>query len=126
MSFVACRSANLALASLLGWTQIVVVCGGSLLGKPPGDTPACRGQAAVPDWCGSWDACGPLMVEHQCFPELGLIERGVVYVRRNGVPVGHLVVSEFPSHDHAVRTAIVYSVITRLKRRATKANGRAA
>jgi hypothetical protein len=72
----------------------------------------------VPDWCGSWDACGPLMVEHRCFPELGLLDRNIVYVLRDGRPVGHLLVSEFPSRDYAVRVAIVYAIIGRLKRRA--------
>ncbi|MGO4379679.1 hypothetical protein AB4Z19_15495 [Pseudoduganella sp. RAF19] len=111
----ACESANLALASLLGWTEIVAVGDGMLLGRPPSGEPACRGQAAVPDWCGSWNACGPLMVEHRCFPELGLVDRNLIYVQRDGKPLGHLVVGDFPSLDHAVRTAVVYAVIMRLK-----------
>lgn len=112
-----CEKANLALATLLGWTDIFSVGGGALLGTPPGDQPSCRGQAAVPDWCGSWDACGPLMVEHACFPKLSLLERGMVYVLRNGLPAGSLVIADFPSRDHAVRTAIVYSIIGRLRAR---------
>lgn len=114
MTAARCETANWRLATLLGWTSIVSAGGGVLLGTPPGGAPSSRGQAQVPDWCGSWDACGPLMVEHACFPKLGLLERGVVYVIRNDVPVGSLAVADFPSKDHAVRTAIVYSIIGRL------------
>ncbi|NRR28875.1 hypothetical protein HSX11_01630 [Oxalobacteraceae bacterium] len=117
-----CESANWRLATLLGWTEIFSVGAGALLGTPPGGAPDSRGQAAVPDWCGSWDACGPLMVKHACFPKLSLLERGLVYVLRNGVPVGSLAIADFPSRDHAVRTAIVYSIIGRLNAR-TKPEG---
>jgi hypothetical protein len=111
-----CAAANQRLAGLLGWTELFVA-GSALLGRPPSGAPNSRGQAAVPDWCGCWEACGPLMVEHRCFPSLGLLDRGMVYVLRDGQPLGHLVVNEFPSHEHAVRTAIVYSVIRHLTRR---------
>jgi hypothetical protein len=52
---------NRRLALLLGWSNIVDV-GGALLGQPPAGEPECRSQAAIPDWAGSWSACGPLMV----------------------------------------------------------------
>lgn len=55
---------NKRLAGLLGWTSLVEV-GGALLGTPPAGAPECRGQAAVPDWCGDWSAIGPLAAEHQ-------------------------------------------------------------
>jgi hypothetical protein len=52
--------ANKRLALALGWTEIVEV-GGALLGTPPDGAPKSRGQAMVPDWCGDWKECGPLM-----------------------------------------------------------------
>lgn len=116
MSAERCEAANLKLATLLGWTQLCNA-GGALLGRPPGGAPQSRGQAQVPDWCGDWHACGELMLEHGLCPVLGLLERDVVYVMRGREPVGQLVVSEFPSRAHAVRAAIVYAVIGRLKNR---------
>ena len=55
--------ANKRLALALGWTEIVEV-GGALLGTPPDGAPKSRGQAMVPDWCGDWRECGPLMAAH--------------------------------------------------------------
>jgi hypothetical protein len=51
---------NRRLAQLLGWTEIVDV-GGAWLGRPPGGSQKSRDQAKVPDWCGDWAACGPLL-----------------------------------------------------------------
>ena len=33
------------------------------MGTPTSDAPSSRGQAPVPDWCGDWQACGPLLAE---------------------------------------------------------------
>lgn len=54
---------NHRLASLLGWTEIVNV-GGAWLGRPPGGSQKSRDQAKVPDWCGDWAACGPLLSQY--------------------------------------------------------------
>lgn len=58
------------LAGLLGWTNLFIA-GGSLIGTPPSGAPQCRGQAAVPRWTRDWKACGPLLVEHNVWPECG-------------------------------------------------------
>lgn len=110
-----CEKANLDLAALLGWTGVFSG-GGSLVGTPPNGAPACRGQAMVPDWCGSWDACGPLMVEYGTFPRI-MISEGILAMQSDGYLLGSLVVADFPSVDHAVRTAIVYSVTHRIGNR---------
>jgi hypothetical protein len=60
---------NRRLATLLGWSNIIEL-GGALLGTPPAGEPQCRNQAVVPNWAGDWRYCGPLMVEHDCYPEM--------------------------------------------------------
>ena len=116
MSAARCESANWTLATLLGWTELCNA-GGALLGRPPAGVPESRGQAQVPNWCGDWNACGALMVEQGVCPVLNLLDKDVVYVQRGREPVGHLVVSEWPTRDHAVRAAIVFAVIGRLRGR---------
>ena len=111
-----CRAANWQLAALLGWTELCQA-GGATLGRPPGGAPASRGQARVPDWCGDWDACGPLMLEHRVCPALDRLDEGVVSVMHGAETLGQLVVLDFPSHAHAVRAGVVYAVIGRLKNR---------
>jgi hypothetical protein len=120
-----CNAANQKLAALKGWTNLFVA-GTALLGCPPNGAPNSRGQAAVPDWCGDWNACGELMVEHQTFPKLSLLHRGLISVLRGGKPIGQLAVDGFPSPAHAIRTAVVYAVIMLLQQRATTAAGRSA
>lgn len=116
MSDIRFEQANWLLATLLGWTSLCSVGGGALLGTPPHGAPASRGQAQVPDWCGDWQACGTLMTQFRCAPDLGLLDRGLVYVKRDQA-LGHVVVADWPSTDHAVRMAIVTSVIVRLQQR---------
>lgn len=58
--------ANRQLAVLQGWESIVCVGGGALLGAPPWAAENSRRQVQVPDWCGKWECCGPLMVKLGC------------------------------------------------------------
>lgn len=100
--------ANRRLAELMGWTGIFDA-GGALLGTPPDGAPNCRGQAAVPDWIGCWEACGPLIGQFAialdpmvtCISAAGILQRYSGAVQR----------------DWALRRAIILAAIARIERR---------
>lgn len=103
--------AELALAAAIGWTNLVDV-GGMLLGTPPGGAPESRGQAAVPRWTRSWEACGTLMVDTRL---IYVINDGIAYA---GEPDGR-VLAATPIADHggenaAVRYALVLAATVKL------------
>lgn len=65
-------------------------------------------------WTLSWNACGPLMVEHDV--ALDMDEDGEVHASCKGQPL--FVLEEFTDHpdkDAAVRYAIVMAVIKKLE-----------
>jgi hypothetical protein len=57
--------ANRQLALLQGWVDIVAA-GAALLGAPPWAAENSRRQVQVPDWCGNWECCGPIMTKLGC------------------------------------------------------------
>jgi hypothetical protein len=69
---------------------------------------------ALPKWTRDWQACGPLVAEY---------ELAIDYQQKEGDPngkaihIGHTVVhlSDHPSHDQALRYAIVKAVIAHLE-----------
>lgn len=101
------KELNKRLAALLGWTNFAEA-GGALLGRPPGGSSNSRDQAAVPDWCGSWVECGPLMTS-----------LGIAVGPMNTCVVAGGFVEQYVKHadrDAAARCAIVLAGISRLER----------
>ena len=106
---------NRRLAALLGWTEIVNV-GGAWLGRPPGGSQKSRDQAKVPNWCGDWVACGPLLSQHvrrlRAWPHRVLV--GVA----PGGPDGYDVMldrGEGETGEQLLRRTIVTAVIAHLE-----------
>lgn len=110
---------NRKLAELLGWTDIQAA-GFSLMGTPPWWAGNSRGQAMVPDWEGSWSACGPLMVRHGCYPSDDWDDVDEVHVEFSENPGGEKyygvieAIADYSTKDEAVRAAIVSAVIDQL------------
>lgn len=112
---------NRRLAELLGWKRIESA-GVSLLGTPPWWAGNSRGQAAIPDWERSWEACGALMVRHGCFPEVDAdfpseaysvdFEAGAGSGRWSTVSV---LIAHYASADDAARAAVISGVIAKLE-----------
>lgn len=105
--------ANKRLAIALGWTEIKEVAG-ALLGTPPDGAPGSRGQAMVPDWCGDWSACGPLIAKHsldifQSWGQVGARPDDQAHQRR--VPISDCGYDR----DFATRCAIVKSATAELE-----------
>lgn len=102
-------AANARLATALGWTNIVDV-GGALLGKPDWVCDNSRDQVQVPDWCGQWSACGPLLAQLQLWT---MPADGVAMVSfMAGESIGANVEEWYRRHispDHALRYAIVHA-----------------
>lgn len=98
--------ANKRLALAFGWADIVEV-GGALLGTPPDGALGSRGQAMVPDWCGDWRECGPLVPMYCC----GLIISAKTSAAASGDSARNTKWSE--RHvDHASKeAAIMYSIV---------------
>lgn len=110
------------LAELLGWKI-----------KRVGDVatgwydPAGNYRVMLPQWCRDWSACGPLMVEHDCYPRLnnrGKPEPYVEYVHvlenmpmeRGGISsIAEDFVSNHADRDACVRYVIVMAVIAKLE-----------
>lgn len=73
-----------------------------------------EGTRALPKWTRDWQACGPLLAEY---------ELAIAYQAKEDDPngkaiyIGHTVVhlSDHPSHDQALRYAIVKAVIAHLE-----------
>jgi len=114
------EQANFSLATLLGWSKLALAGGGAILGTPPNDAPACRGQAMVPDWCGDWAAAGPLMVEYGAYPQFHCPDSSLMHVRHEFAPDTFISLRDFPSRDAAVRFAVV-SIVTESLRAKRKA-----
>lgn len=95
---------NETLAYRLGWTNLFPI-GSALLGTPPDGGVNSRGQALVPDWCGDWVACGPLMTMH--FP---------VSIRQLDLAIwrDHITPWSDIERDNYVRQMIVRAVIQHL------------
>lgn len=111
-----CRNANQALAAMLGWTSIDTVYG-ALIGTPPPGTLSSRGQALVPDWCGSWNACGPLMVDYACYPQPYLTDGNCIAARYELCErprYFYVDAADYPTRGHAVRAAVVWAVLEKL------------
>lgn len=114
---------NRQLAELLGWTNIEPA-GFSLMGTPPWWAGNSRGQAMVPDWEGSWSACGPLMVRHNCYPSDDCDDDRFLHVEFSEHPGGEknygviVRITEYASRDEAARVAVVLAVIAQMKRAA--------
>jgi hypothetical protein len=68
------------------------------------------GQYATPHWTRDWSACGPLMVEHECYPDTP--GDGSIFC---GVPPVYAEVSDHPSKEFAVMYATVCAVIAKLE-----------
>jgi hypothetical protein len=65
-----------------------------------------------PKWCRDWNACGPLMVEHEITPH----PKTTGCLARSGYAPDVLVLySDHPDEDAAVRFAIVHAVIAKLE-----------
>lgn len=110
------RTLNRRLAEITGWTNIIEL-GGALLGTPPAGEPECRGQAKVPDWEGDWRDCGPLMVEHDVYPD----DLDCDQKLRAGYweDMGHVAIvvdiADHPSKEQAARYVVVLAVIAKLE-----------
>jgi hypothetical protein len=106
---------NAKLAALLGWTNLIKV-SGLLVGTPPNTDS--RASCPVPNWTNDWYYCGPLMVEHSCFPEEKAIhlKDGTTAQTFICVPYSNecFYVIDFATKDFAVREAIVHGVIQKL------------
>lgn len=107
-------AANARLATALGWTKIVDV-GNALLGKPDWVCDNSRDQVQVPDWCGQWSACGPLLAQGI---DLTFYLHGVTAAFpqnfKGETPVA--LFAEFKDHqtrEHAVRYAVTMVLICR-------------
>lgn len=112
---------NAQLATLLGWTEITTV-DGNLVGYPPVQklfnenlTPLLQ---RVPNWTNDWADCGPLMVEHGCFPQ----EKGI-HLKDDTIAQIYICVPytdtcfyviDYETKNFAVREAIVNGVIQKL------------
>lgn len=103
---------NRRLAELLGWTNITEVNVVRLSGIPPGPLliDALR-LFPVPNWCGDWAACGPLLALYKLNISTSnydfcsiLMRRGTLGVRINEHYIEHA------SRDDAIRYAIVRAV----------------
>lgn len=104
------------LAELLGWTNIKEI-QGSFIGTPPDGGHGSRGQAMVPDWYGSWEACGLLMTAHDL--DIGRASdsggREVVYASAPDTGRQYVaVIGDYPDKDHATRSMIIRAVIGKL------------
>lgn len=99
-------TANRRLASILGWTNIVDA-GDALLGSPPWGIPSARGQAAIPDWAGDWNACMALAMKYRIGfepMETGVAACGVVEFY-----------ADHPCEAATARFAVVKAVTLRLE-----------
>lgn len=97
-------AAEQALATAKGWTNIIDA-GGVLLGTPPEGAPDSRGQAAVPCWARSWEACGPLMLEYGL---IWMLQNGVVFAGdHSGKALAATGLDEHAGINAAVRYAFV-------------------
>lgn len=111
---------NRKLAELLGWTDIQAA-GFSLMGTPPWWAGNSRGQAMVPDWEGSWAACGPLMVRHGCYPSDDWDDTASIHVEYASFPGGEkysgvdVDVRDYGSKDEAARAAVVLAAIAQME-----------
>lgn len=63
----------------------------------------------IPQWCRDWNACGPLMVEHDVYPT----DTNFGYVFRHGHQLA--ILADHPDKDTAVRYAIVQAVVAKLE-----------
>jgi hypothetical protein len=104
------------LATFLGWTNLFAL-GAALLGTPPVGLPNCRGQAAVPDWCGNWSSAGPLIGAYGI--ELEWVNGGAaVEALANTRQMYEKFTEQLADHatpDDAVRLAIVRAVTAMLE-----------
>lgn len=96
---------NATLATLLGWTSIE-----GLLGVPPGRN---SGHVLIPDWLGTWAACGPLMLAHQISPIYDHLLAGAFSYPADAAVWAPW--SDSPDRDTALRHIIVAAVIAKLK-----------
>lgn len=106
---------NRKLAEALGWSSIVET-GGALLGAPPAGQPETRGQALVPDWCGDWRACGPLLAAHGLATRTTAWDVSASCMEGFGGTAFEQVV-DHGDIDAALRTAIVRASIQYLEAR---------
>lgn len=104
----AASQANRHLAELRGWRNITEA-GGTLLGTPPTGAGNSRGQAAVPNWCGDWAQCAPLLAEYRI-----ALAPMTTCATAGGVLVRHI---DHADPDAALRHAIVLAAIVALRKK---------
>jgi hypothetical protein len=117
---------NKELAVLLGWTNIVEA-DATLLGMPPEGIDSIRGQALVPDWVNSWDACGPFISLYRLDTTFSIAQISVHYSSKVNLERKrtHNVYREGIDKDALLRTTIVEAVIailTEIKEHAENKN----
>lgn len=94
------------LAELLGWT--IEPFKGDRIWRCPDGTRF----RLPPKWTIDWSACGPLMVEHGCWPQQ---HDGYITVRWDGPGQVSEPISAHPSKSYAVMYAVVRAAITKLE-----------
>ncbi len=106
-------AANRQLAELFGWTKIIDA-GGALLGTPTWVCDNSRSQVQIPDWCGQWPACGPLLAQLELWPTPNNGVCGVLAAHPIGGAHAFEWYRDHASPDAAVRYAIVQAAIGKL------------